>query len=74
MFVAQHDMGAGNGVVVNWKAEKIKIKTGRTRRPPLHEHSEKNRERKEKSSRPTVPCDGAENEPVGRRWVPAETL
>jgi hypothetical protein len=28
----------------------------------------------EKSSRPTVPCDGAENEPVGRRWEPAETL
>ncbi len=27
-----------------------------------------------KTSRPTEPCDGAENEPVGRRWAPAETL
>jgi len=30
--------------------------------------------REEMRSRPTVPCDGAENEPVGRRWAPAETL
>jgi len=28
----------------------------------------------QETSRPTKPCDGAENEPVGRRWVPAETL
>jgi len=30
--------------------------------------------KKKQQSRPTVPCDGAENEPVGRRWEPAETL
>ena len=48
--------------------EKPNIKSGGQECPPhIKPYSRK-------SSRPTVPCDGAENEPVGRRWVPAETL